>query len=78
MFNSKFSQRLFKWLFSPKKYIVNIEFQLFDKYSLMNVEVIAHTKNEAMLKAVEKVKQEQKNIVSGLRSLGKIKTLQEF
>ncbi len=78
MFSSINYQRLLKWVTSPKKYIVNLEVRVNDKYTFMDVEVIAHNKNDAKEKAKIKANDNIKIIFAGLKSLGKINKLNEF
>lgn len=78
MFNSIFSRKLIKYLLSPKKYIVNLEIKVNEKYTFIDQEVIAHWKEEAKEKAIKKTIQEISINFKGLKSLGKIKQLNEF
>lgn len=78
MFNSIHSQRWFKWICQPKKFLVNIEVKIGDKYTFKDVEVMAYTKDEARKKAILQTKQEIKVITKGLRSFGRIKKFEEF
>lgn len=78
MFNSIHSQRWLKWVCQPKKYLVNIEVKIGDKYTFKDVEVFAYTKNEAKKKAVTQTKSEIQVITKGLRSFGRAKKFNEF
>lgn len=86
MFNSIHSQKITKWLFSPKKYLVNTEVNLGEEvknefithYTFITVEVIAHTKHEAKQKAKQKVIESIEVKIKGLKSLGRVKSLNEF
>lgn len=78
MFNSIHSQKWLKWICSPKKYIVNVMIYVNDKYTFMDIEVIAHNKSDAIEKAKLKANDNVKVIIKGLKSLGKIKSINEF
>ena len=78
MFSSINYQRWLKWVQSPKKYIVNLEVKIHDRYSFLDVEVIAHNKSDAIEKAKLKANDNIKVIFKGLKSLGKIHKLNEF
>ena len=78
MFNSIHSQRWLKWICQPKKYLVNIEVKIGDKYTFKDVEVIAYTKSQAKQKAVMQTRSEIQVVTKGLRSYGRIKKFEEF
>lgn len=86
MFNSIHSQKITKWLFSPKKYLVNTEVYLggerentfISRYTFITVEVIARTKYEAKQKAKQKAIESIEVKIKGLKSLGRVKSLNEF
>jgi len=78
MFKSIYSQQWLKWNRSPKKFIVNLEVKVGEKYTFLNVEVVAISKAEAFKKAKQKVSDDIVIIVKGSKSLGKIKQLNEF
>lgn len=86
MFNSIHSQKIKKWLFSPKKYVVNTEVNLSEevknvfgsRYAFISVEVIARNKHEAKQKAKNKVRENIEVKIKGLKSLGRVKSLNEF
>ena len=78
MFNSIHSQRWLKWIRSPKKFIVNLEIQVGENYTLKDVEVIARWKSEAFEKAKEQIRNDLQIIVKGSKSLGRIKKFNEF
>jgi outer membrane protein assembly factor BamA len=78
MFNSIYSQRFFKWIVSPKKYLVNIEIKVGEKYTFQEIEVEARCKSEAYEKAKKKIFSEINIITKGCKSLGRLKNLNEF
>ena len=86
MFNSIHSQKILKWLSSPKKYLVNTEVILCgevknvfgSRYTFISVEVIARNKHEAKQKAKNKVRKNIEVKIKGLKSLGRVKSLNEF
>ncbi len=78
MFNSQFYQRLIKYFNSPKRYIVNIEIQVKDKFTFIDVEVISNSKIGLGKKAKEIIKKDLKIIPQGSKCLGRIKQFNEF
>ena len=78
MFNSINSQRWLKWICQPKKYLVNIEVKIGDKYTFKDVEVVAYTKDEARKKSLTQTKSEIQVITKGLRSFGMVKKFDKF
>ena len=78
MFSSIHSQRLLKWIVSPKKFIVILEIKVGEKYTFRDIEVSARFKSEAFEKAKQKAKDEIQIVVKGSKSLGKIKQFNEF
>jgi hypothetical protein len=51
MFITKFSQRLIKWLSSPKTYIVNVCIDVDGKIVYRDVEGVSYSKKQALLEA---------------------------
>lgn len=78
MFKSIHSQRWFKWVTSPKKYIINLEVKVGDRYTFRDVEVTARTRHEAIQKAKKETLENIKLIVKGSKSFGRVKQLNEF
>ena len=78
MFSSIHSQRWLKWVVSPKKFIVNLEIKIGEKYTFKDVEVIARFKTEAFEKAKKQIKEDMQIVVKGSKSLGKVKQFNEF
>jgi hypothetical protein len=78
MFTSIHSQKWLKYILSKKKFIVNLEIKVGDKYTFINVEVFAHYKSDAINKAKEKTMQEIKIISKGSKCLGREKNFNEF
>ena len=78
MFNSIHSQRWLKWICSPKKFIINLEIKVGDRYTFKDFEVVARFRNEAIEKAKQQAKDEIKIVVNGSKSLGKVKKFNEF
>lgn len=75
MFSSDFTKRLVAYLRSQKKYIVNVSLSV-GNYRLhyKDVEVIAHTKKEAMTLAEKKCMESISVTAYGIKSLGRVKT----
>jgi hemerythrin superfamily protein len=78
MFSSIFIQRLFKYFASDKKFIINLEVKVFDKYTFLDIEENARFRNDAIKQAIEKTKSNISISVKGSKSLGKIKQFNEF
>lgn len=69
---------MIKWIFSQKKFIINLEIQFGKKYTFMDVEVESRFRSEAIELAKDKAYNEIKIIVKGSKSLGKVNRLDEF
>ena len=78
MFNSIFSQRWLKWISGPKKYVVNLEIRIGQNYRFKDVEVVAHCKSEAFEKAKLKMRDSIEIVVKGSKTLGRVKSFDEF
>jgi len=78
MFTSKFSQRMIKWIYSPKKFIINLEIQFGKKYTFIDIEVISRLRSQAIERAKEIAFNDVKIIVKGSKSLGKVRQLDEL
>lgn len=78
MFQGIFTQRWYKWAFSPKKFVVGVEVKIGKKFAFLEIEVEARLRREAIELAKTIVKNQIQIIAHGSKSLGKVKRFNEF
>ena len=78
MFKSIHYQRILKYFKSPKKFIINLEIKIGNKYTFQDHEVIAMYRVEAIEIAKKQAYESVKVIYKGSKSLGKVKNFNEI
>ena len=71
MFNSKFSQRIIKAMFSPKTFVINFEVKIGDNYFFVTQKVHSMFRSHAIEHSKKNLADSIKIIYKGSKSLGK-------
>lgn len=83
MYSSKFAIRLWKWIWSPKKFklvflVKHEQDSKIPEYLRVEKEIIAHSRREAINKGEQEIENEISISLASCHSLGKVTSLENI
>lgn len=78
MFYSEFGKKLLNYLRAPKKYLVNVQVKVGNRYVFIDIEAVSFYRREAILEAEQIAKSKIEIKTIGSKSLGRIKDFNSF